>query len=30
MKCVVLTSGVFQELNKRTNQYEAVDYSHNC
>lgn len=28
MKCVVLTSGVFQELNKRTNQYENVDYSH--
>lgn len=28
MKCVVLTSGVFQELNKRTNQYENIDYSH--
>lgn len=28
MKCVVLTSGVFNELNKRTNQYEPVDYSH--
>lgn len=28
MKCVVLTSGVFNELNKRINQYEPVDYSH--
>lgn len=28
MKCVVLTSGTFNQLNKQTNQYERVDYSH--
>lgn len=28
MKCIVLTSGVFNELNKQTNQMERVDYSH--